>query len=97
MHKITAPMVGLVFGLIASGLTVATSAPSSARASTETKPSTSDTKRLIRHALRTLPACPTEDSTDCAWRAGRDGNGTGRTFVSIGGVRYYLDTATVRK
>ena len=96
MHKITAPMVGLVFGLIASGLTVATSAPSTSSPA-ETKPSTADTKRLIRHALRTLPACPTEDSTDCAWRAGRDGNGTGRTFVSIGGVRYYLDTATVRK
>lgn len=36
----------------------------------------------------TLQACPTEDSTDCYWDASR-GNGTGRSFVDIGGAVFY--------
>lgn len=37
-----------------------------------------------------VPPCPTEDSADCYWDASR-GNGTGRSFVDIGGVTYYQE------
>jgi hypothetical protein len=39
----------------------------------------------------TMPACPTEDSTDCAWRADVQGNGQGHSFVNVGGVVLHVD------
>ena len=30
-----------------------------------------------------LPACPTEDSTQCTWDASAQGNGQGTSFVAI--------------
>lgn len=31
-----------------------------------------------------LPLCPTEDSTNCIWRADLRGNKAGHSFISIG-------------
>lgn len=35
-----------------------------------------------------LPACTTEDSTDCYWDATVQGNGTGTSFIDIDGVQH---------
>lgn len=35
-----------------------------------------------------LPACPTEDSTNCVWDAQEQGNGLGTSFVDIDGTLY---------
>lgn len=35
-----------------------------------------------------LPACATEDSTNCVWDAERSGNGQGTSFVDLNGVVY---------
>ena len=35
-----------------------------------------------------LPACATEDSTDCYWDATTQGNGTGTSFIDIDGVQH---------
>ncbi len=32
-----------------------------------------------------LPACPTEDSSNCRWDAARQGNGYGQSFIDLGG------------
>ncbi|QQO39507.1 hypothetical protein SEA_NAMAGO_106 [Microbacterium phage Namago] len=37
-----------------------------------------------------LPHCVTEDSDNCVWDARVDGNGEGRSFVTIDGVTHYL-------
>ncbi|QED11918.1 hypothetical protein SEA_MASHLEY_102 [Microbacterium phage Mashley] len=37
-----------------------------------------------------LPPCLTEDSDNCVWDARVDGNGEGRSFVTIDGVTHYL-------
>lgn len=42
--------------------------------------------------LDALGQCPTEDSADCYWSAGVQGNGSGRSFVDVGGVAYYAPT-----
>lgn len=39
-------------------------------------------------ALRT--PCATEDSTNCYWNASVQGDGSGESFVTVGGVYYYL-------
>lgn len=39
----------------------------------------------------TLPACSTEDSTNCVWDARIHGNGEGRSFVDLNGHTYYLE------
>lgn len=36
-----------------------------------------------------LPACAHEDSDNCYWDAKTQGNGQGRSFVSLNGVTYY--------
>jgi hypothetical protein len=36
-----------------------------------------------------LPPCATEDSHDCHWDAAHQGNGLGRSFTDLHGVRYY--------
>jgi hypothetical protein len=38
-----------------------------------------------------LPACVTEDSSDCYWDADTRGNGEGRSFTDRGGVVTYWD------
>lgn len=38
-----------------------------------------------------LPACATEDSSNCYWDASTRGNREGRSFIDIGGVIYYTD------
>lgn len=38
-----------------------------------------------------LEPCPTEDSSDCYWDGGA--NGEGRAFIDLGGVPYYLPEA----
>lgn len=35
-----------------------------------------------------LPACPTEDASNCYWDASTNG---GHSFVDVGGTAYYLD------
>lgn len=40
-----------------------------------------------------LAPCPTEDSDNCFWDADAQGNGEGRSFVTIDGHVYYLDGA----
>jgi hypothetical protein len=38
-----------------------------------------------------LPACPMEDSANCAWDAGNSGNHVGVSFFDLGGTAYYRD------
>lgn len=42
----------------------------------------------FEHALAT--PCATEDSTNCYWNASVQGDGSGESFVTVGGVYYYL-------
>jgi hypothetical protein len=42
-------------------------------------------------AIAGMPACPTEDSTNCVWDASSRGDGNGRSFVDIDGVAYYSE------
>lgn len=37
-----------------------------------------------------LPACATEDSTDCVWAGDSQGNGLGQSFLDINGTAYYF-------
>lgn len=37
-----------------------------------------------------LPPCATEDSSTCYWDASTHGNGTGSSFIDVGGDVYYL-------
>ena len=37
-----------------------------------------------------LPACGSEDGDDCYWDAHRQGNGVGRSFVSVVGTRLFV-------
>lgn len=44
------------------------------------------------HVVQLAP-CATEDSmTDCYWDADARGNGSGASFVVLGGTVYYADT-----
>lgn len=38
-----------------------------------------------------LPACGSEDSTNCHWDATAHGNGAGVSFIDLGGYAYYLE------
>ena len=38
---------------------------------------------------KTLPPCPTEDSTNCYWDASTHGNGQGISFIDLKGDLYY--------
>lgn len=40
--------------------------------------------------ISSLPACATEDSTNCYWNAAANGNGQGQDFINIDGETYYL-------
>lgn len=40
-----------------------------------------------------MPACATEDSTNCVWIAPEQGNGAGASFVDIDGTAYYFGGA----
>jgi hypothetical protein len=42
-------------------------------------------------AIAGMPACPTEDSTNCVWDASSHGDGNARSFVDIEGVAYYAE------
>ena len=48
---------------------------------------------LIIALVLGLPACATEDSTNCVWDASVQGNGTGASFVDIDGTAYYFGGA----
>jgi hypothetical protein len=37
---------------------------------------------------QTLPACQSEDSTNCVWDAHTQGNGKGTSFVNLDGTAY---------
>jgi hypothetical protein len=39
-----------------------------------------------------LPACQTEDSTNCYWDSALHGNGTGVRFIDFHGIAYYAPT-----
>lgn len=45
---------------------------------------------LLALLLALLPACATEDSTNCGWDASLHGNGTGSSFITIGTTTIYL-------
>lgn len=47
---------------------------------------------IISLLFAALPACGTEDSTNCAWDSDKAGNGTGSSFVDLGGVTYFTET-----
>lgn len=36
-------------------------------------------------------SCVTEDSANCRWDAEIQGNGSGRSFIDVGGDAYYLE------
>lgn len=38
----------------------------------------------------TMPACASEDATDCYWDAASAGNGEGRSFVDVDGTAFYV-------
>lgn len=44
---------------------------------------------ILAIATALFPACATEDATNCVWDGGA--NGTGVSFVDIGGTAYYTD------
>lgn len=44
---------------------------------------------IIAILFALMPTCPTEDAMNCSWSGGS--NGTGSSFVDIGGTAYYLD------
>lgn len=48
------------------------------------------TALLIALLALILPPCPTEDSSQCYWNAAEQGNGTGASFIDIGGTAYLL-------
>jgi len=37
-----------------------------------------------------FPICATEDSTNCVWNAGIQGNGQGNSFIDIDETAYYF-------
>lgn len=39
--------------------------------------------------LAAMPPCPAEDSDWCGWNAQEQGNGAGRSFISLGGALIY--------
>ena len=41
------------------------------------------TAQIFATLFALLPACPNEDSSNCAWDAARQSNGQGTSFVSI--------------
>lgn len=43
------------------------------------------------HDITGVPACVTEDSTDCFWNAKLHGNGQGQSFINIEGESYFLE------
>lgn len=43
---------------------------------------------LLVALLLGFPPCATEDSLNCVWDASTMGNGTGSSFVDIGGTAY---------
>lgn len=45
---------------------------------------------LLGLALAILPACATEDSSNCVWDAQTMGNGTGTSFIDVNGTTYDL-------
>lgn len=42
---------------------------------------------LMALLFAALPACPTEDSTNCAWDAQAQGNHIGTSFVDVLGIK----------
>jgi hypothetical protein len=41
-----------------------------------------------------IPACATEESTNCYWDATNFGNGSGQSFIDVNGVAYYAVSPT---
>lgn len=48
-------------------------------------------KTLMLVLMAVLPPCESEDSTNCAWDASVQGNGTGNSFVDFGGHFYVFN------
>ena len=48
------------------------------------------TALILALAAFFIPPCATEDSTNCYWDASTSGNGTGSSFIDIGGDAYNL-------
>jgi hypothetical protein len=57
----------------------------------EAAPTDSNLEACYSDLPAALPACPTEDSTDCYWLAESRGNGKGRSFINIAGAAVFLD------
>lgn len=41
--------------------------------------------------LAVLPACGDESDTNCGWNSATRGNGTGASYVDIGGRAHYIE------
>lgn len=47
-------------------------------------------KYALEDAASPLPACQTEDSTNCKWDADTQGNGIGQSFIDIEGKQLFI-------
>lgn len=47
---------------------------------------------LVPEAAPALPACATEDSTNCKWDADTQGNGIGQSFIDIEGKQIFISS-----
>lgn len=46
---------------------------------------------VLMIAVAILPACASEDATNCTWDANAHGNGAGTSFVDIDGRAYPVE------
>lgn len=52
---------------------------------------------VLMIAVAILPACASEDATNCTWDAAAHGNGAGTSFVDIGGRAYPVELQGVNR
>lgn len=52
---------------------------------------------VLMIAVAILPACASEDATNCMWNAAAHGNGAGTSFVDIGGRAYPVELQGVNR
>jgi hypothetical protein len=45
---------------------------------------------LVPEPTQPLPACASEDSTNCVWHADTQGNGEGRSFIDVEGKQIFI-------
>jgi len=83
--------VGVVALALAGVLWVGAAAAHSDQEPAHATPTPTPTVTVTATPEPTLPPCEYEDSDNCAWDAGEQGNGAGTSFVTLNGVTYYPD------